>query len=392
MVSNNNSAIKNVQEKLAQYKLDFLSAMLGKDENKIAFIESQKPRKLELPIEQDRLALWSWQSNISKKVVAAKKLFNEQNELARVNAEFENAKVNYEHFKEYLVELGVFNYALENRNDLNRFDIESIRNRVEVKLKKSPAKTRLSFLTRFWLRFIKGLFNWKFLKGDSSAIIASLENFCFVSRLAEYGSRIRSLSNAVKTDENASADLIKLSKAILYENVFRKFNLRKDQVFYTKDDLYYKWGEFLKDYPIVFSTTFASKSAINSNAVFDYVIMDESSQVDIATGALALSCARRWGKTRIAIQSVLRATKSKKATVILYPQRNGHINEIWKRPTDWKQSLDSQFFFLSNWTPLDEKDGAKEFSFKRKNGDDWIDDDSVASRPTISVHLVRRRE
>lgn len=292
VVSNNNSAIKNVQEKLAQYKLDFLSAMLGKDENKTAFIESQKPRKLDLPIEQDRLALWSWQSNISKKVVAAKKLFNEQNELARVNAEFENAKVNYEHFKEYLVELGVFNYALENRNDLNRSDIESIRNQVEVKLKKSPAKTQLSIFTRFWLRFIKGLFNWKFLKGDSSAIIASLENYCFVSRLAEYGNRIRSLSNAVKTDENASADLIKLSKAILYENVFRKFNLRKDQVFYTKDDLYYKWSEFLKDYPIVFSTTFASKSAINSNAIFDYVIMDESSQVDIATGALALSCAR----------------------------------------------------------------------------------------------------
>ena len=108
------------------------------------------------------------------------------------------------------------------------------------------------------------------------------------------------------------------------------------------------------------------------------------------TRVMAVSIPTGWGKTRIAIQSVLRATKSKKATVILYPQRNGHINEIWKRPTDWKQSLDSQFFFLSNWTPLDEKDGAKEFSFKRKNGDDWIDDDSVASRPTISVHLKKK--
>jgi superfamily I DNA and/or RNA helicase len=292
VVSNNNSAIKNVQEKLAQYKLDFLSAMLGKDENKTAFIESQKPRKLELPIEQNRQSLLSWQVNISKKVAAAKKLFDEQNELARVNAEFENAKVNYEHFKEYLVELGVLNYVLENRNNLDRFDIESIKSRIELKLKKNSARIRLGFFTRFWLRFTNGLFNWKFLKGDASAIIASLENFCFISRLAEYGNRIRTLSNAVKTDENASVELIKMSKAILYENVFRKFNLRKDQTFYTKDDLYYKWGEFLKDYPIVFSTTFASKSAINSNAIFDYVIMDESSQVDIATGALALSCAR----------------------------------------------------------------------------------------------------
>ena len=217
-----------------------------------------------------------------------------KNELARVNAEFESAKVNYEHFKEYLVELGIFNYALENRKNLDRFDIESIRNRIEVKFRKNPARTQLGFFTRFWLRFVKGLFNWKFLKGDSSAIIASLENSCFVSRLAEYGSLIRSLSNAVKTNENASADLIKVSKSVLYENVFRKFNKREDQTFYAKEDLYKKWGMFLRDYPIVFSTTFASKSAINPTAIFDYVIMDESSQVDIATGALALSCAQSF--------------------------------------------------------------------------------------------------
>ena len=292
VVSNNNSAIKNVQEKLSQYKLDFLSAMLGKDENKIAFIESQKPRKLDLPVEKDRLSLSSWQINISKKVAAAKRLFNEQNELARVNAEFESAKVNHEHFKEYLNELGILNYSFENRNRLDRFDIEFIRNQIEAKIKKNPSKNQLGFFTRFWLRFVKGLFNWKFLKGDPAAVIACFENVRFLSQLAEYGKRIESLSNSVKANEHASSDLIKLSKAILYENVLRKFNMRKNHPPYAKDDLYYRWAEFLKDYPIVFSTTFASKSAINSNAIFDYVIMDESSQVDIATGALALSCAR----------------------------------------------------------------------------------------------------
>ena len=292
VVSNNNSAIKNVQEKLSQYKLDFLSAMLGKDENKTVFIESQKPRKLDLPVEQDRLSLSSWQINISKKVAAAKRLFNEQNELARLNAEFESAKVNYEHFKEYLNELGILNYSFENRNRLDRFDFEFIRNKIEAKIKKNPSKNQLGFFTRFWLRFVKGLFNWRFLKGEPAAVIACFENVRFLSQLAEYGNRIESLSNSVKANEHASSDLIKLSKAVLYENVLRKFNMRKNQVFYTKDDLYYRWAEFLKDYPIVFSTTFASKSAINSNAIFDYVIMDESSQVDIATGALALSCAR----------------------------------------------------------------------------------------------------
>lgn len=292
VVSNNNSAIKNVQEKLAQYKLDFLSAMLGKDENKTSFIESQKPRRLEFSIEKNHSSLASWQKNILEKVSDARRLFSEQNELARKKAEFESARVNYEHFKEYLDELGVAGYSVENRNDLNQFDIESVRNQLESNLKKNPSKNRLSIFTRFWLRFVKGLFNWKFLKGDISAIIASLENFCFIIRLAEYGNCVRSLEKSVKANEQAESDLQNFSKMILYENVFRKFNLRKGQTIYTKDDLYRKWGEFLKDYPIVFSTTFASKSALNSNAIFDYVIMDESSQVDIATGALAISCAK----------------------------------------------------------------------------------------------------
>ena len=292
VVSNNNSAIKNVQEKLSQYKLDFLSAMLGKDENKTAFIESQKPRKLELPIEKNRPSLASWQKNILKKVSDAKRLFSEQNELARVKTEFENARVNYEHFKDYLDELGISGYSIENRNDLNQFDIESVRSQLESNLKNNPSRNKFSFFTRVWLRFVKGLSNWKFLKGDVAAIIASLENFCFIIRLAEYGNRIKSLENSVKVNEHAASVLQSFSKSILYENVFRKFNLRKEQTIYTKDDLYRKWSEFLKDYPIIFSTTFASKSALSPNAIFDYVIMDESSQVDIATGALAISCAK----------------------------------------------------------------------------------------------------
>lgn len=292
VVSNNNSAIKNVQEKLSQYKLDFLSAMLGKDENKTSFIESQKPRKLELPIEKNRPSLASWQKNILKKVSDAKRLFSEQNELARVKTEFESARVNYEHFKDYLDELKILDYSVENRNNLNQFDIESVRSQLESNLKNNPSRNKFSFFTRVWLRFVKGLFNWKFLKGDVAAIIASLENFCFIIRLAEYGNRIKSLKNSVKANERAASDLQSFSKSILYENVFRKFNLRKEQTTYTKDDLYRKWSEFLKDYPIIFSTTFASKSALSPNAIFDYVIMDESSQVDIATGALAISCAK----------------------------------------------------------------------------------------------------
>ena len=48
----------------------------------------------------------------------------------------------------------------------------------------------------------------------------------------------------------------------------------------------------MAEYPVILSTTFSSRNSLNSDVVYDYLIMDEASQVDIATGALALSCAR----------------------------------------------------------------------------------------------------
>ncbi|WP_309568888.1 AAA domain-containing protein [Clostridium estertheticum] len=39
-------------------------------------------------------------------------------------------------------------------------------------------------------------------------------------------------------------------------------------------------------------TTHSLRSCVSENYLFDYVIVDEASQVDIVTGALALSCAK----------------------------------------------------------------------------------------------------
>ena len=60
---------------------------------------------------------------------------------------------------------------------------------------------------------------------------------------------------------------------------------------FTVSGIKAKTEAFLKEYPVVLSSTYKSNTNIHSDYVFDYVIMDEASQVDIKTGALALSCA-----------------------------------------------------------------------------------------------------
>ena len=73
----------------------------------------------------------------------------------------------------------------------------------------------------------------------------------------------------------------------------RLFSAEKEsRVVFTEDDLWKNPYCVLEEYPIILSTTFSSKSSLSADVVYDYLIMDEASQVDVATGALALSCAR----------------------------------------------------------------------------------------------------
>ena len=53
-----------------------------------------------------------------------------------------------------------------------------------------------------------------------------------------------------------------------------------------------KSKEFTFEYPIIFSTTYSIGKCFNRNYKFDYLIIDEASQVDLITGALALYSAK----------------------------------------------------------------------------------------------------
>ncbi len=47
-----------------------------------------------------------------------------------------------------------------------------------------------------------------------------------------------------------------------------------------------------KEYLVILSITHSLRRCASENYLFDYVIIDEASQVDIVTGALAFSCAK----------------------------------------------------------------------------------------------------
>ena len=62
--------------------------------------------------------------------------------------------------------------------------------------------------------------------------------------------------------------------------------------FSDNKDLKRQSRELTCQYPVILSTTFSARSCIFTNDIYDYLIIDEASQVAIDTGTLALTCAK----------------------------------------------------------------------------------------------------
>lgn len=84
------------------------------------------------------------------------------------------------------------------------------------------------------------------------------------------------------------------NKSLVYfkDYIANKYKWNEERIVFTEEDLFKNAQRVLDEYPIVLSTTFSSRSSLNDRIEYDYIIMDEASQIDIATGSLALSCAK----------------------------------------------------------------------------------------------------
>lgn len=95
----------------------------------------------------------------------------------------------------------------------------------------------------------------------------------------------RHADELLKKQATLSMKALKAALYIEYEG-----GTKKRQKF-NKDDLWKNSDVVSQEYPVVLSTTFSATSTL-PNHTFDYLIMDEASQVPVESAALALSKAR----------------------------------------------------------------------------------------------------
>lgn len=305
VVSNNNSAIVNVLEKLSKYDMGFMVALLGSTANKEKFIETQEEEK-QYP---ENFESWydadadqpQFLDKIQQQTEELKNIFSQQERLALARQEIQALKIEWQH---YLQEFGTKESAIKQRKNSSSADLLNLWNECQhfaEKEQTSRFRGIAAFIQRLkWLFFkfrsktICKISDKNFYNREMNSIIADFQILFYQTKYAELEVEIDTLEKELANKDTAemAGHMADASMQYLKNRLFQAYGSNQDKTIFTLPDLRNNWREVQKEYPIILSTTFSSLSSLHRDAVYDYLIMDEASQVSVETGALALSCAK----------------------------------------------------------------------------------------------------
>jgi RecA/RadA recombinase len=282
ILSNNNAAVENVYDKLAQAKLDYLVAKLGSSQNRTAFFGSP----IEAPPQQ--LAKTQTLAAIGKSVKALKSHLKALNQTALLNAQIDELKIELGYLLRWRQEnaeltlqpLEKYRFSSQKITELMAFLHHLAQRRITL-------RDRLRLLLDFKI-FRTGFINdWQKRK----ALFYALQLVYYHRQLAEKNALLAQYQQTL--DSNNFDTLLKqltensmhYLKAHLAESIDHKLS-------FTVQSYRRQFDAFLKRFPIIGSSSHSIVNSIGNGAMLDYLIIDEASQQDIIPGILGLGCAR----------------------------------------------------------------------------------------------------
>lgn len=280
VVSNNNSATANVFEKLKQFDFDYICATLGRKENKENFIQNQNG--LYPNFEYNENYKKETNPNKNKELIEQlEEFFNLQNNIAINKNILSELKIEIEHF---IKQENISNLPkIRNIKSLNSQKIMNIKIRLE-ELK------RVGIFLKLKLILLYGIGDFKFYKKSINEIINVYDKIYYTLKEKELNEAIEKDSKRFEllSKNNIIETLKNNSISILRTYLKNKYKNKKERKIFTLEDLNKKSEKFILEYPVIFSTTYSIGKCLNKDFKFDYLIIDEASQVDLITGALAL--------------------------------------------------------------------------------------------------------
>nr|WP_318717656.1 AAA domain-containing protein [uncultured Treponema sp.] len=287
IVSNNNDATRNVYEKLDsdKYGLGFICAFHGKRENIENFLKDQqqfypeylKDWKNKLPVLSPLL---------DEDIKHLGKYFEANERISTIKSELAALEIESKYFDNSITDVYSNKKLLKKSSDVLMDLLQKIQFTYEE-------KEKFGFFMNLKLKLSFGL-------GEKGNWTVNPDKAIETIKATYYPLKKKELENELSEKESivkdfTPSDVYEKCLTTLRSEVANKYSKKAERTqFKDGKEIYFNPASFASEYPVILSTTFSSRGTIGHGTefLFDYVIMDEASQVDVVTGALALSCAK----------------------------------------------------------------------------------------------------
>lgn len=290
VVSNNNSATLNVAEKLEKKGLSFLTAFLGSRANKEHFLEAQTGQYPDMSawvLEQEEKSQLDQEVTVLSKELS--EMLNAKNRIAAIEQELLQLTPERHYFSEY------YNtYAQAPKDEVKGLSSQKILSLWLEYEQHAQQESKLGLLQKISILF---RFNRSALKVFLQApelVIPYLQRQFYVVRRQELSEERAQLEKKLEqyAFDKKMTELTEKSLRLFRAELSERFDWRKPRRRFEIRDFRGKSREFNREYPVILSTTYSIKGTLSFEHIYDYLIVDEASQVDLATGVLAFACAR----------------------------------------------------------------------------------------------------
>ncbi len=291
IVSNNNSAVFNVREKLEKYGYEMVVASLGNNENKASFFDSIIEQTVNPDFEISKERLTKAMNEVQDLDSILTKCFQSRNKLANLKTELSDAEIEFSHIKaEQPLNQDV--KSMLDKKFRRHWNFGKVLKLKDL-LSSIDLKNKLSIINK--LRFVLqyGFFDLSSVSRYGEELHVYANHKFYELYIAKIETEILDIESwlAANHEETNLKCFIETSKEIFNGILFEKYN-HLDKVTFTKEDYRKQFDDFTKHYPVILSSTLSLHTSIPKGYLFDYLIIDESSQVDIIKSAVCFSCCR----------------------------------------------------------------------------------------------------
>lgn len=291
IVSNNNAAVSNVLEKLTKYGYGMLVASLGNNDNKASFFNNLEEQTVNQDFEVSGDQLEKTKNEIQILDSTLVKCFQYRNRLAVLKTELSDAEIEFSHVKaEQPLRQEI--QSLLNKKLYRKWNFKTTL-KLKNLLSSIDLSNKLSIKNKLRLALQYGLFDFNSIPQYSEEFPVYVNHKFYELYIKNIKNEILDIENWLSSnnEEAGLKHFIEASKQIFNGFLFKKYS-RLEKVAFTLTNYRKQFDDFVKQYPVVLSSTLSLHTSVPKGYLFDYLIIDESSQVDIIKSAICFSCCR----------------------------------------------------------------------------------------------------